>query len=1244
MDPPQPPNSTSTSTSTSSTLNTSNGLSNSKSSEDIFTQGKRGPTYPTFTIKASNTTPNGSINNSPTLSPTQSGQVGSPNSVSTSLSFSSSTSSSQSPSLTSSTTSTATASSLAAAQQTPEIRVRNHHDFKPYRSSSPCVFCGEQMNKIWNPFTSHSYKCSCCGIVCHKKCLDLMNTISCSNNKLHKKTSTLTVSQQNQNNLSSSSNTIGSNSDPLSLSRSSSAAELNLQPNQGNTIAVPTSSLAMPNQMPDEKVIDSMFESLAKERELSFPSNFKWTKETKWLLLVQHGKLRKEGASASGSTSGGEDHSAPEYFIKSLQSNATQELFLSLHVNLRTKTIAWLAKFIEMEGIALIFALLNNKKKEYREECVRSIAIIMNSPLGLKAVTSEPVSAKRFAMVLVTPQFSLKARAIVIELLTVMCMEKWVPGGYSMVLKALTNLKEKKRFTTFVKFIKENNSLEMKTKALCFINVLIHEPEETSVRVNIRSEFLRLGLYDYLKILKATLSQEDSLLIQIEIFEEMMEEDNQEMEQKLEDLKRQLGIDIDNLDAVFKAIKQTASKSGLTKSLLSIMQNLLVIKNDQDGIKYWLLCDSLIKQVSLHRSGLGDNMDFKGMLANVDNATKEVTLTRKLEELEKQNIDKAAIIQEKDINIKALLDIVKQIKAGGGEVSPQLAKQIESIMKTLEPAKPDKNDKTIPEVEEPVTTLIPPPPTSVVEEPATESTGGPPPPPPPPMMGGPGGPPPPPPPPMPGKKGPALIKTRPPPVVPKPAHPLKALQWVKMQPAKCNDSVFNVLGEMKDINLPWKEIESEFAAKIIVREKKVNKPRGPANVVDGKLAQNISIFLSQFKGYSNKQLLDTIQNMDDKMMNRDQVRQVSKLLPSKDDMAALKEFLSAEERSKLATPDQFCIDMGAFAYANEKIQLFMLKGEFYQRMQEMRPQVAAVSLACDEILKSKRLQRLFEIILVLGNFINFGTVRGEQPAYKIDCLIKLADTKSSDLQSNLVHTLVKYCTNSEKQLLTFADELQSLSVAKRIIWSGVVADAAALTRDYNACKEIVENFQKQNIPFHETMVSFLQVAGTEMEKLKKLQLATEENYKKLCTYVGEEPGKVTPDELFELFARFIEIFETASQFLAELKEREEKEAKREAQKQLRDELKKTLNSKPQNNQNNQNNNSSNNSTGKNDQEDDIVNDLLLAVRDGDVFRKGRRKQNSTGGSPIPSNDREEVSKKLSQILTNNLNQQQQQNH
>ncbi|KAM9960692.1 hypothetical protein ACTFIW_009839 [Dictyostelium discoideum] len=1142
-----------------------------------------------------------------------------------------------------------------------------YHDFKIHRGTSPCVYCGEN-TRLW----STSYKCFFCGVVCHKKCLDSMNTIACSSaihnikgknrsqsisgyappnslalqappyisvakpssitNSSSKSTPSLLSAPPSQSNSNNSSPNISSKSNPnspisttattttatissLSPTSISSPPILSDQPpspllqqqQQQQQQQISTTQLQDLNntsEKPDDDMINLMFDTLMVDLDLNLPAS-KLSTTQKWLLLEQKFKLKK-------------DELLPEYFINALKEQPSKSIFQSLVVILRTNvTKNWMCSFVQLNGVEILFEILSkSKRKDYKDDCLSCIGKVMSNPIGLNSVAQLPMAPKTITKVLRSKQYCIKSKAMAIELLTVMLLDKYVPGGCSLVLKALTKTKEKKRFSFFVRFIKDNESLELKTKALCFINVLIFEMEDMNVRVNIRSEFLRLGLYTYLREIKKTITHEKTLFTQIEIFEEMMNEDTQELDLRLEDLKRELGIDIDDVDQVFKALKNTTSKSGLNRQLLNILQNLLVIKacDPTDGVKYFILCDTLVKQISLHKGGFEDpsNFDFRGLMVGLESATAEVTLNRKLGELEKQNIDKAMKIQEQDINIKSLLDLLKQLKDGGIAPDASMIKKIEEMIKQMEPPPPPPPPISVKSPDDPnnaapiVVAPIPPPPPPISGAPP------PPPPPPPPMKGG-AGPPPPPPPPgkLGAKKPPAGVQCRPPPKVPKPSHPLKAYQWVKLAPVKVNDSLFDKLGPMNDINLPWNQIEEEFAAKVIVREKKaVVKPKGPTQVIDPKLGQNISIFLSQFKGVEPKQLISYIQSMDESKMSRDQVKQISKLLPSREDLAALKEFLQAEDRSKLSIADQYCIDIGAFPFASEKISMFLLKSELKSRLDEVKPQIAAVSVACDEVYKSKKLIRIIEIILVLGNFINYGTPRGDISGYKLDSLIKLSDTKSSDLSSNLINTFVKYCQEKEPNLLTFADELPSLTTARKTIWSGVVADVSSIGRDVHSVKQIVETLQKSNEPFNQSIIDFLATASTEVEKLRKLLESTQENFKKLCKHFAEEEGKSQPEEFFDIFGRFITLFENASTQLQQQKEEQLKEEKRLQQKQQRQERAvRKLTTSNESASTSPNHGKSTAVDDKSDEDDDIVNDLLMAVRDGDAFRqaKGRRR-------------------------------------
>ncbi len=65
------------------------------------------------------------------------------------------------------------------------------------------------------------------------------------------------------------------------------------------------------------------------------------------------------------------------------------------------------------------------------------------------------------------------------------------------------------------------------------------------------------------------------------------------------------------------------------------------------------------------------------------------------------------------------------------------------------------------------------------------------------------------------------------------------------------------------------------------------------------------------------------------------------------------------------------------------------------------------SYAIHDIKKCTKLPRLLEIILAVGNYLNGTGPRGGAYGFKLEVLTKLADTKTADNKSTLLHYIVR---------------------------------------------------------------------------------------------------------------------------------------------------------------------------------------------------------------------------------------------
>lgn len=91
----------------------------------------------------------------------------------------------------------------------------------------------------------------------------------------------------------------------------------------------------------------------------------------------------------------------------------------------------------------------------------------------------------------------------------------------------------------------------------------------------------------------------------------------------------------------------------------------------------------------------------------------------------------------------------------------------------------------------------------------------------------------------------------------------------------------------------------------------------------------------------------------------------------------------------------------------QRLRSLHYKKRFNVWVNEIEPRVRAVMEASREVSRSRRLRRLLELVLALGNYMNRGA-RGNATGFRLASLNRLADTKSSACKgTTLLHYLVE---------------------------------------------------------------------------------------------------------------------------------------------------------------------------------------------------------------------------------------------
>ncbi|XP_026050273.1 protein diaphanous homolog 1 isoform X2 [Astatotilapia calliptera] len=475
----------------------------------------------------------------------------------------------------------------------------------------------------------------------------------------------------------------------------------------------------------------------------------------------------------------------------------------SLRVSLNNNPVSWVQNFGD-EGLALLLNLLRKLQEEEctpigtkcQHEIIRCLKAFMNNKHGLKSMLESPEGIP-----LLTRAINPKVPHMMVDavkLLSAISILERPENLHERVLEAITEEAEKQDTERFQPLLTgmRSSSIALKSGCMQLINALISRAEELDFRIHIRSELLRLGLRDQLKEVRKIENEE--LKVQLTVFDEQAEDDSEDLKARLDDIR----MEMDDVRDIFEILVNTVKDSKAEGHFLSLMQHLLLIRNDYLARpQYYKLIDECISQIVLHRNGTDPdfkcrNLSFniEGLIDNMVDKTKVETSEAKASELEKKLDAELTARHELQVELKKLESDYEQKLQDLSQEKEQLATskqerekenqglqeqlgnlktQIEKLSKDLEEAKTKVITVTVP-VPTPVfpppppppplpgqNVGIPPPPPPLpghANVPVPQAPQGPPlpghagiPPPPPPLPGMPG---PPPPPPLPGMPGP----------------------------------------------------------------------------------------------------------------------------------------------------------------------------------------------------------------------------------------------------------------------------------------------------------------------------------------------------------------------------------------------------------------------------------------------------------------------------------------------------------
>jgi len=371
---------------------------------------------------------------------------------------------------------------------------------------------------------------------------------------------------------------------------------------------------------------------------------------------------------------------------------------------------------------------------------------------------------------------------------------------------------------------------------------------------------------------------------------------------------------------------------------------------------------------------------------------------------------------------------------------------------------------------------------------------------------------------------------------------LKGVMWVKIQPKALEGTVFTKFKDLDRIldEMPYELLEQNFSAKVIEKKEKDesesshSKKAQTVNIMDSKTSQAIAIFVKGFKGLSIPEIINALQRCDEKVFEPGMMGTLEKCVPSKEELAAINEFLQKEENaaSLLGVAETFALEIAKVNMLKAKLKAFGNKMAYPNKFNDLTADVHTVDKACMETLESKSLMSIFEYILMFVNFLNSGTNRAGVTGFKLNTLAKLRDAKTTDNKQNMIHILVKFMEEKHPELLKFPEEIPHVMEVSKIAGAQLEGDINGLAKSVREIQEAVDQIGKADIPdrepFLEIMTGFLDHATQEVESLKDQFARMKEHLTEVIKYFGEDASKfIPPEEFFPEIANFVTAWNTA---------------------------------------------------------------------------------------------------------------------
>ncbi|KAG5832163.1 hypothetical protein ANANG_G00288180 [Anguilla anguilla] len=287
--------------------------------------------------------------------------------------------------------------------------------------------------------------------------------------------------------------------------------------------------------------------------------------------------------------------------------------------------------------------------------------------------------------------------------------------------------------------------------------------------------------------------------------------------------------------------------------------------------------------------------------------------------------------------------------------------------------------------------------------------------------------------------------------------------------------------------------------------------------------KSATILIAHLK-LSPAELRQVLMSMSADRLEPAHLKQLLLYSPDEDEVKQYQQY--GAEPHKLSEPDQFVLQMLSVPEYKTRLRSLHFKTTLQEKLEEMKAGYECIYNASLELQTSKKLAKILEFVLAMGNYLNNGQPKtNKTTGFKINFLTELGTTKTVDGKSTFLHILVKSLSQHFPDVLGFAKDLTTVSLAAKV-------NQKTITTDLNDLQDTVRDIRAacQTMPAtpeDRFAAGFLENTHPAVQSLESLQQRAMGEFCKAASFFGEDSSATTTESFFGIFTEFIGKFERA---------------------------------------------------------------------------------------------------------------------